>query len=55
MQGKNYKQKLNFEQQEYDYFSLKEFTSEQVQRLPFTIRVLLESTLRKLDNNVVTD
>jgi len=43
-------QKLDVDGKEYNYFNLQGLENENTNKLPFSIRVLLESAVRNCDN-----
>lgn len=52
---KKYQKTLKIGESEFSYFSLDSFKKEEIQRLPISIRILLESLLRKYDGKVVQE
>lgn len=48
-----FKQSLNVGEKSYSYFNIHKLDEEKVKLLPFTIRILLENSLRKWDNKVM--
>ncbi len=49
----NFKENLKIGSNSYFFYDLNKLEQKRVLRLPFTIRILLESTLRKQDGFVV--
>ncbi|MCA1793624.1 MAG: aconitate hydratase AcnA, partial [Desulfobacteraceae bacterium] len=58
MQKKDYVKTLTINNQEYDFYDicrLEDHGLANISRLPFSIRILVENLLRKLDGNIVTE
>ncbi|BHH84930.1 aconitate hydratase AcnA [Desulforhopalus sp. 52FAK] len=57
MDNKDFMQQLQVGGTNYSYFDLRELAKQgvgNIERLPYTIRILVENLLRKLDGNIVT-
>ncbi len=57
MQKKDYVKTLFIDNQEYDFYDIRRLEDQglaNISRLPFSIRILVENLLRKLDGNIVT-
>ena len=54
IETKNTLSKLSFNGTDYNYFSLSKLNDPRIQRLPFSIKILLENCLRNQDNLVFT-
>lgn len=48
-----YKKSITIDNHPYEFFSLKEFDSAKIHRLPLTIRILLECALRKNSSDYI--
>ncbi|PHR28467.1 MAG: aconitate hydratase AcnA [Desulfotalea sp.] len=58
MINKDFVQQLQVNDTSYSYFNLHELSKQgvgNIDRLPYTIRILVENLLRKLDNDIVTE
>jgi len=57
MQKNDYVKTLTIDDQEYDFYDIRRLEDQglaDIGRLPFSIRILVENLLRKLDGNIVT-
>ncbi|RUM46350.1 MAG: aconitate hydratase AcnA [Hydrogenothermus sp.] len=58
MEKQNYKKTLNVNGKSYSYYSIKQLQEDgfaNIERLPFSIRILVENLLRNLDGKVVNE
>lgn len=58
MNNKDFMQQVQVDNTSYSYFDLRELAKQgvgNIERLPYTIRILVENLLRKFDGNIVTE